>query len=113
LIHDQAKSFGCEADVIYGEGIAYPAGYNDAGLAKSVRDLAVSLGQAPKDVELASPMLFSEDFAFMQEKVKGCYFCIGNGDSRNLHDPGFDFNDGLLLKGAEFWTRLVEQELPG
>jgi hippurate hydrolase len=111
IIRDQAKSFGCEADVLYGHGIAYPAGFNDATLAASVRDLALSMGQLPSDVDLTGPMLFSEDFAFMQEKVKGCYFGIGNGNSRNLHDPGYDFNDGLLVKGAEFWTRLVEKEL--
>jgi hippurate hydrolase len=111
IIRDQARSFGCEADVLYGDGIAYPAGFNDAALVTSVRELALSLGQSAKDVDLASPMLFSEDFAFMQEKVKGCYFGIGNGNSRNLHDPGYDFNDELLLKGAEFWTRLVEKEL--
>jgi hippurate hydrolase len=112
IVQSQARSFGCEADVLYGDGIAYPAGFNDAGLANAVRELALSLGQSPKAVDLTGPMLFSEDFAFMQEKVKGCYFGIGNGSSRNLHDPGYDFNDELLVKGAEFWLRLAEMELP-
>ena len=48
----------------------------------------------------------------MQEAVPGCFFAIGNGDTRMLHDPGYDFNDALLLKGPAFWARLVEKFLP-
>ena len=48
----------------------------------------------------------------MQEVVPSCYFGLGNGESRNLPDSGYDFNDGLLVKGPAFWARLVETALP-
>jgi hippurate hydrolase len=56
--------------------------------------------------------MFAEDFSFMLQSIPGCYFGMGNGPSRNLHDSGYDFNDELLVSGTAFWARLVEQALP-
>jgi hippurate hydrolase len=111
IIRHQAKSYGCEADIVYGEGHVYPAGFNDASLANIVRDIAIESGQQPDKIDLKGPIMFSEDFAFMQQKLKGCYFGIGNGNSRNLHDSGYDFNDELITKGGAFWVRLAEKVL--
>jgi hippurate hydrolase len=109
LIEAQAKSYGCEAHISYNPGIAYPPGFNAPGPAKLVRDVALELGQEPSRVDIRGPYMFSEDFAFMQEVVPSCYFGMGNGASRNLHDAGYDFNDELLVKGPLFWGRLVER----
>lgn len=111
IIRHQAKSYSCEADIVYGEGSVYPAGFNDAGLTAIVRDVALELGQQPEKIDLKGPIMFSEDFAFMQQKLKGCYFGIGNGKSRNLHDSGYDFNDELIVEGGSFWVRLTEKIL--
>ncbi len=113
IVKDMAQAFGCEAEIIYGQGISYPTGYNDAGLAETVRDVAIGSGQSAEAIDLPGPFMFSEDFAFFQERVKGCYFGIGNGASANLHDPGYNFNDALLAKGAAFWVKLVERFLRG
>lgn len=56
--------------------------------------------------------MFSEDFAYMQAVVPSCYFGLGAGPGPMLHDPGYDFNDDLLLTGPAFWARLVERALP-
>jgi hippurate hydrolase len=109
LVEAQAKSYGCEADISYNPGIAYPAGNNTPAHAQLVRDVAIDLGQEPANIDLRGPYMFSEDFAFMQEVVPSCYFGIGNGASRNLHDAGYDFNDELLVKGPIFWGKLVER----
>jgi hippurate hydrolase len=56
----------------------------------------------------------SEDFAFMLEhNPHGCYFTIGAGDEadRWVHNPGYDFNDEILLKGAALWCGLTEHYL--
>jgi hippurate hydrolase len=111
LVDLQAKSFGCEADIIYNPGISYPPGYNTPEHAELVRDVAIELGQDPARVDLRGPYMFSEDFAFMQEVVPSCYFGLGNGNSRSLHDSGYDFNDELLVKGPVFWGKLVERFL--
>ncbi len=62
-----------------------------------------------------SPITFSEDFAFMLQDRKGCYVLIGNGmaDSNGmpLHNPHYDFNDEILMTGAQYWVNLVEGQL--
>ncbi|MFT5930133.1 MAG: amidohydrolase [Oceanospirillaceae bacterium] len=64
------------------------------------------------------PPMTSEDFAFMLQAKPGCYVLLGNdGDGPGgcgLHNPNYDFNDGILTTGADFWVKLVESELvPG
>ncbi len=111
IIHAQAQSFGCTADVEYSVGIVYPAGINDSAITKRVHDLALKRGHTEAEMQMPGPMMFSEDFAFMQQHVPSCYFFMGNGNSNNLHDSGYDFNDGLIEKAADFWVALVEDFL--
>ena len=113
LSEAHARSFGCEAEIKIGDGSwSYPAGANTPGEAALVREVALDMGQDPAKVDMRGPFMFSEDFAYMQEIVPSCYFGLGNGPSRMLHDPGYDFNDELLVKGPAFWARLVEKALP-
>ena len=112
ILRQQAASFGCVAEVEYGQGISYPACFNDAHAAQVVRDVAIGLGQELRHIEMAGPYMFSEDFSFMLNAVSGCYFGMGNGNSKGLHDAGYDFNDELLVKGTQFWASLVEKALP-
>ena len=111
LLKSQAASFGCVAEVEYGQGIIYPACINDVNAAKAVRDIALDMGQNPLSIDLAGPYMFSEDFAFMLEEVPGAYFGIGNGPSKNLHESSYDFNDELLVRGTQFWAALVQRQL--
>jgi len=109
----QAKSYGCTADVQIGlDSWSYPAGFNSADEAALVRQVAIDMGQDPTKVDMRGPFMFSEDFSAMQEVVPSCYFGLGAGPGPMLHDPGYDFNDALLIKGPAFWARLVEKALP-
>ncbi|HMT15051.1 MAG TPA: amidohydrolase [Aestuariivirga sp.] len=112
ILLGQAESLGCRAEIDWGEGGDYPPGFNDPALAALVREAALELGQEAGAVDMRGPFMFSEDFAFMQQVVPACYFGLGNGDSRALHDPGYDFNDRLLELGPAFWARLVQKFLP-
>ena len=76
-----------------------------------MREAAIEVGQTPNDIDLRGPIMFSEDFAFMLQQVPGCFFGIGNGNSKSLHDSGYDFNDELLEKGVAFWARVVGKAL--
>ena len=61
-----------------------------------------------------SLIMGSEDFSFMLEKCPGAYIRIGNGADPAvgmLHNPSYDFNDGILALGASYWVRLVETRL--
>jgi hippurate hydrolase len=112
IVHAQAQSFGCTATIKADDAVVYPVGFNNPEQAAFVRGVALSLGQTAAQTDLRGPIMFSEDFAFMLQKAPGCFFGIGNGDSKSLHDPGYDFNDELLIKGVAFWAELVKQALP-
>ena len=108
-----AKSYGCTAEVDTGvDSWSYPAGFNTEREAALVREVALEMGQDPAKVDMRGPFMFSEDFSAMQEIVPSCYFGLGAGPGPMLHDPGYNFNDVLLLKGPAFWARLVEKALP-
>ncbi len=111
IINGTAATFGCTAEIDYGDCIVYPVGINDIGATALVRDVALGIGQEPAHIDLKGPIMFSEDFAFMLEEVPGCFFGIGNGPSKSLHDAGYDFNDELLQKGTEFFARIVTKAL--
>lgn len=57
----------------------------------------------------------SEDFAFMLERIPGCYLFIGNGvDSEggcSVHNPRDDFNRNLPI-GAAYWAALATHARP-
>ena len=50
----------------------------------------------------------AEDFAWYQRFVPGMFFFLGLGDSPALHTVNFDFDDEILLKGADFFEKLAE-----
>ncbi|MBM3520555.1 MAG: amidohydrolase [Alphaproteobacteria bacterium] len=109
----QARSYGCTAEVQTGaDSWSYPAGANTQAEAELVRQVALDMGQDPAKVDMRGPFMFAEDFSYMQEVVASCYFGLGAGPGPMLHDPGYDFNDELLVKGPAFWGRLVEKFLP-
>jgi len=113
LTASHAASFGCTADVDLGvDSWSYPAGFNTEAEAALVREVALEMGQDPAKVDMRGPFMFSEDFSSMQELVPSCYFGLGAGPGPMLHDPGYNFNDALLVKGPAFWARLVEKALP-
>ncbi|MFJ3370542.1 M20 aminoacylase family protein [Pseudomonas sp. NPDC086251] len=59
--------------------------------------------------------LGSEDFAWMLERLPGCFVALGNGNSGptgcSVHNPGYDFNDLAIPYGASYWARLVQTYL--
>ena len=115
-IHDiavaQAESFNATATLTHVNGS--PVLKNDPAANQMVREVATSLfGEA--QVGEVKPFMGSEDFAFMLEhNPNGCYFTIGAGDEADrcmVHNPGYDFNDEILLKGAALWCGLTEHYL--
>ena len=67
-------------------------------------------------VENCQPLMSSEDFGQFIQEVPGCFVFLGNlrGNEKDtpLHNSHFDYNDDLLLTGAEFFAELVRQRLP-
>tara|TARA_R110000850_G_scaffold178001_4_gene303897 strand:+ start:383 stop:1582 length:1200 start_codon:yes stop_codon:yes gene_type:complete len=105
---------GARCEVHYNRD--FTATINAAREAGIIAELGASLfGRDMVDAN-CPPLLASDDFGALLEQRPGAYFFLGNGlegaNGRALHNPGYDFNDCILDKGAEFWVRLVERQLP-
>ncbi|MEZ8123299.1 M20 aminoacylase family protein [Vibrio splendidus] len=65
--------------------------------------------------EACDPLTISEDFSSMLRVKPGCYVLLGNGTESvggcALHNPEYDFNDGILKLGASYWIQLVNDRL--
>lgn len=115
-IHDiavaRAESFNATATLTHVNGS--PVLRNDPATNAMVREVATALFGAGQVGEV-KPFMGSEDFAFMLEQhPHGSYFTIGAGDEPDrcmVHNPGYDFNDALLLTGAALWCGLTERYL--
>jgi hippurate hydrolase len=111
LVSAQAESFGVRAEIDWKKG--YCVLVNSATETDFARQVALKLA-GPDRVTMNGPALTaSEDFAFMLEKIPGCYLFIGNGDGDSagacmVHNPGYDFNDDNIATGAAYWNALVQ-----
>lgn len=105
-----AAAHGATAEVRYTHG--YPATHNaPAETAHAAAIAAIVVGQSAVHTDV-SPVMGSEDFAFMLNETPGSYIWLGAGEeTANLHSPQYDFNDEILPLGASYWTRLVEGTL--
>jgi hippurate hydrolase len=94
----------------------FTATINTPREADIVARLAATLFGAGEVDADCPPLLASDDFGAFLEHRPGAYFFLGNGTDgshgRALHNPRYDFNDDILARGAEFWTRLIETRLP-
>jgi amidohydrolase len=108
-----AAMFGATAEVEYDR--RYPSLHNDSDRIAACAEVAKAIvGDDHVDVD-HEPSMGSDDFSFMSNRVPGGYVWIGSGPvetGRFLHNPRYDFNDGILPIGASYWARLVESELP-
>ena len=84
---------------------------NDAMEAAALGDAAASLvgeGQVKREFPA---VMGGEDFAYMLEKCPGAYIVTGNGDSAEVHNPRFDFNDAAIPHGAGVLAAVIEAKL--
>jgi hippurate hydrolase len=112
VVQAQAAVYGARAEVTY--EASYPVLVNDAAMTDFASGVARDwVGDEGMIADL-QPLTGSEDFAWFLQKCPGCYLIIGNGDGEGscmVHNPGYDFNDDILMTGAGYWVRLVERFL--
>jgi hippurate hydrolase len=114
LIEAQSQSFGVGAQVDWTDG--YAVLVNSSSETQFAKHLALEVFGSECVVSDPPALTASEDFAFMLERVPGCYFLVGNGESGEhgscmVHNPGYDFNDEIIVPGATFWVKLVQAYL--
>lgn len=94
------RSSGCTVSIYMNDG--YPAVMNPGKLYDRVRQV-VDFG------ELSEPSMITEDFSWYQKSLPGIFFFLGTGDTPALHADHFDFDETILLKGADFFEELAEK----
>lgn len=98
-----AEAMGATAEVKFMEG--YPALYNDLAMTDMVRHVGTDLLGAEKVITEDAPSMGVDDFAYIAEKVPGCYFDLGCSASDNtlrasLHSPKFLLDEKCLSIGV-------------
>ena len=92
------RSTGCTVNIYMNDG--YPAIINPPELHKRVR-------KAAGFFELDKPSMITEDFSWYQKTLPGMFFFLGVGDTPALHADDFNYNESILLKGADFFEELA------
>jgi hippurate hydrolase len=57
------------------------------------------------------PTMGAEDFGRFLLEIPGSYAWIGNGSSRFLHNPGYDYNDEILPVAARYLATVAKAAL--
>lgn len=104
-----AAGFGATAAVDW--RLIFAPTVNAPEPAAAVRRAAEALVGPANLVTDKPPVMGSEDFAFMLERVPGAYFNLGNGPGFSPHHPSYAFNDAAIPHGAAMFAQIVEQEL--
>lgn len=90
--------------------VHYPSVSNPRALVESFYTLLDSMD----DTVLVEPVMAAEDFAEYQQQVPGLFFFLGVRGGKGgapLHSSHFDFDEDVLLTGAETFKRILEGEL--
>ncbi|CAD7039958.1 amidohydrolase [Pseudorhizobium endolithicum] len=109
VVQATALAHGASAEINYRRG--YPVTFNHDAETDFAAEVAGKVG-GPNTVDMAmAPHMGAEDFSYMLERRPGAFIFIGNGDTANLHNPAYDFNDEALPYGISYWVTLAETAL--
>ena len=105
LLDSVTQGYGGSGEICYLSGC--PAVVNDGQLAAElVADL-----QQWRGVDAAylanSPVGPSEDFAFYLDHAPGVYAFLGIGERPMCHHPAYDFDDGVIQQGIDWWLSVA------
>jgi amidohydrolase len=105
-----ATAMGCVAEVEIDR--LTPAVVNHAPTAAVIQAVARELFPSAQIDDSNYVTMGSEDFAYILEKVPGCFFFIGSaneaqGLNASHHHPKFDFDETALIHGAALLTGAI------
>ncbi len=109
VVKATAALYDAEAAIDWRPG--YPVTVNDVEKTSVAIAAAESVVGAER-VDGNWPMTMgSEDFSYMLEKRPGAMIWLGNGDSADLHNPAYNFNDEAIAYGIDYWAAVVARRL--
>ena len=104
-----AVSYQLRAEVDIRRGVAVTANH------AAERDLAAEAGRAVSALRRdLPPAMTGEDFSWFLQEVPGAFVWIGNGSAeggRDLHNPGYDFNDDILPVASAWLAEVAKRAL--
>ena len=99
-----AAAYGATAEIAYTKQVN--ATINDPAAAARAAEVARAItGDVIRDMD---PVMPGEDFSDMLRERPGAYLFIGNGDSADLHNPAYDFNDEIIATGCSWYAEMAE-----
>jgi amidohydrolase len=108
LTKSTADGYGAVATVTHMSGS--PPLVNHEREADFAAEIALSVcGVAHRNFE---PSMGGEDFSEMLLERPGAYLFVGNGDSADLHNPSYEFNDDVIPVGCSWFVTMAERRMP-
>ena len=108
IVTGTAQALGALAVVDYKRG--YPVTVNAAENTGYAVEVARSVsGQVNADTP---PLMGAEDFSFMLIERPGAYIFLGNGNTADVHNPAYNFDDSAIPFGASWYAGMVEARMP-
>jgi len=104
-----AATFGARADIHYRRG--YPVTVNHEGPTEHAVEIMKKVAGDAAVKDDVPPVMGAEDFSFMLEARPGAFVFIGNGDTAEVHNAAYDFNDEAIPYGVSYWVSLAETSL--
>ena len=111
VVEGTARAYGAKAELTYTTG--YPVLVNEERKTAFAAAVASEIAGKDRVNTDCAPLMGAEDFAFMLQERPGAFIYIGNGNSAQLHNPAYDFNDEAIPAGTSYWVRLAESALAG
>ena len=115
LCHDIATAHGLKAEVRY--DFEYPATINDDAEAAFVADTVKDLFGPDRYVEMAEPVMGSEDYSRVLAAVPGSYLFLGacaiddHEAAAANHSPRAAFDDSVVADGAALLAELAVRRM--
>ena len=109
IVNGVAGAMGAKAKVTYKRG--YPVTVNHEAETEFSLDVLRKVVGPHAVSDAFPPAMGAEDFSYMLEARPGSFVFIGNGDTANLHNSAYDFNDEIIPYGISYWVTLAETSL--
>ena len=114
IVEGICAAYGATCTVSYTHEFA-PTVNSAEYVSVATRAAASVVGQENVDNNI-QPMMISEDFGAFLQQVPGNFVFFGNGESKDqggtpLHNAHYDFNDELLLTGANYFASVAKEAL--
>jgi amidohydrolase len=100
IIEGVAQSLGASASIEMLGG--FPPTINHSHETEIVLQTARELFDEKQIIEMPHSLMITEDFSCFLEKVPGCFFIVGNGETNSgLHSPFYNFQDEIIPVAAQ------------